>query len=72
MVLTGFVTNICVETSARHAYGKGYYVVLVSDCTDTFTQREYESAVYNIGHHFGKAATSSELLEIWGTAGGKR
>ena len=44
----------------------GYYVVLASDCTDTYAEREDQSSVYNIGHHFGKAATGAELLAIWG------
>lgn len=67
LVFTGFVANVCVETSARHGYIKGYYIVLVSDCTDAPTQREYESATYNIERYFGKVATSSDLVEVWRT-----
>ena len=48
LLFTGYLTNICVETSARHAYIKGYYVVFVSDCTDTTSRQEYESALFNI------------------------
>ncbi len=70
LLFTGFVTNICVDTSARHAYIKGYYVVLVSDCTDATSRREYESALFNIEICFGKVATSSELIKIWETPTG--
>ncbi len=66
LLFVGVTTNVCVETSARHAYIKGYYVVLVSDCTDAITQRAYESALFNIEKYFGKVATSSELVKIWG------
>ncbi len=48
LLFTGFATNVCVETSARQAYIKGYYVVLISDCTDSTTRKEHESAVFNI------------------------
>ncbi len=65
LVFTGFLTNVCVETSARHAYMKGYYVVLVSDCADSFTRQEHESAVFNIKNYFGKVTTSNELIKIW-------
>ncbi len=65
LVLTGFATNICVETTARRGYTKGYYIVLVSDCTDTHTQTEYESTLHNIERYFGKVAISAELIRIW-------
>jgi len=67
LIFTGFTTNVCVETTARHGYIKGYWIILVSDCTDAFTQREYESAIFNIEKYFGKVATSSEIVEAWET-----
>jgi ureidoacrylate peracid hydrolase len=67
LILTGFTTNVCVETTARHGYIKGYWIILVSDCTDAPTQREYESAIFNIEKYFGKVATSSEIVETWET-----
>ena len=68
LLMTGFTTNVCVETTARHGYIKGYYVVLVSDCTGAPTQAEYESGVFNIKTYFGHAATSAELGELWAEA----
>ena len=65
LLMTGFVANVCVETTARHGYIKGYYTVLVSDCTDSPTQQEYESTVFNIGNYFGSVATSAEIVKIW-------
>jgi len=65
LLFTGFATNVCVETTARDGYIKGYYVVLVSDCTEAYTRQEYESAVFNIKTYFGKVATSSEIIRIW-------
>ena len=65
LLFIGVTANVCVETSARHAFIKGYYVVLVSDCTDSPTRQEYESAVFNIENYFGKVATSNEVIKIW-------
>jgi len=64
LLLTGFITNVCVETCARHAYIKGYYVVVVSDCTDAATEQEYKSTLFNIKTYFGKVATSEEIERI--------
>lgn len=65
LLMTGFTTNVCVETTARHGYIKGYYIVLVSDCTGAPTPAEYESGVFNIKTYFGQVATSDELKTSW-------
>ena len=65
LLFTGFTTNVCVETTARHGCVKGYQVILVSDCADAPTEREHESAVFSFKNYFGKIATSDELFKIW-------
>ncbi len=67
MLMTGFNANVCVETTARHGYIKGYYIVLVSDCTDTITEAEYLATLNNIKKYFSKVATSSDITKIWDT-----
>ncbi len=65
LLMTGFTANVCVETSARHGFIKGYYIVAVSDCTDAPTKEEYESAMTNFSIYFGKVATSEEIVALW-------
>lgn len=65
VVMTGFTTNVCVETTARHAFTKGYYVVAVSDCTGAPTAGEHEAALHNIAAYFGHVVDSHRLLEVW-------
>jgi ureidoacrylate peracid hydrolase len=65
LLMTGFTTNVCVETTARHGYIKGYYIVLVADCAGAPTPAEHESGVFNIKTYFGQATTSDELAEVW-------
>jgi ureidoacrylate peracid hydrolase len=69
ILLTGFIANVCVETTGRHGYIKGYYPVLVTDCTEAATQQEYDSTVFNLGTYFGKAATSEHIVKIWSGIG---
>jgi nicotinamidase-related amidase len=65
LVMTGFTTNVCVETTARHAYIKGYYVVTLSDCTAAPSQAEHDAALVNLGRYFGRVATSGEVVATW-------
>jgi len=65
VVMTGFTTNVCVETTARHAYIKGYYVVTLADCTGAPSRDEHEAALVNLGKYLGRVATSDELLSTW-------
>ena len=55
LLMTGFITNVCVETAARHGYIKGYYVIVVSDCTEAATESEHKASIYNIATYFGRA-----------------
>ncbi|MBW2067047.1 MAG: cysteine hydrolase [Deltaproteobacteria bacterium] len=65
ILLTSFTTNVCVETTARHGYINGYYVIVLSDCTDAPTQHEYEASLFNIKTYFGKVVTSQEIIRLW-------
>jgi nicotinamidase-related amidase len=69
VLMTGFTTNVCVETSARHAYIKGYQVLLVTDCCQATTQQEHEGAVFNIGTYFGRLTTAGDLKASWSVPG---
>jgi ureidoacrylate peracid hydrolase len=71
LLMTGFTTNVCVETTARHGYIKGYYIVLVSDCAGAPTPAEHASGVFNIKTYFGQVATSNQLYANWSEHVGK-
>ena len=64
LLFTGFTTTVCVETTARHGYIKGYYVIVASDCTETITKNEYDASIVNINTYFGKTATSDEIMAL--------
>jgi ureidoacrylate peracid hydrolase len=65
LLMTGFTTNVCVETTARHGFIKGYYIALVEDCAGAPTPAEHEAGVFNIRTYFGQVTTSDELAGIW-------
>lgn len=65
LVLAGFGTEVCVETTARSAYTEGYYVVIPRDSTAAFDPRSYEPSLSVLGRYFGKVVTVEEIAKIW-------
>jgi ureidoacrylate peracid hydrolase len=65
VIMTGVATNVCVETTARQAFLRDYYVVFSSDCTATYSQAQHEAALFNIDQFFGQVATSEEVMACW-------
>jgi len=68
VVMTGVATNVCVETTARQAFLRDYYVVFTRDCTATFTRPEHEAALHNIDQFFGQVAGAEEVIACWAAA----
>lgn len=65
VMLTGVATNVCVETAARDAYMRDYYVVVVGDCTAARDESAHRGALANVEAHFGVVATADALMRIW-------
>ncbi|MGZ5195556.1 MAG: cysteine hydrolase family protein [Ramlibacter sp.] len=63
VVLAGFLTNCCVESTMRSAYERGFDVVTLKDCTATLSQEAQDMAfTHNFGM-FSRPMTHTELLE---------
>src|SRR6516225_6352482 len=65
VVMTGVATNVCVETTARQAFLRDYYVVFASDCTSTYSQIEHDATLRNIDAFFGQVASAAEIEACW-------
>lgn len=63
LLFIGTATNICVESTLRHAFSLGYFPILISDATSPmgppFT---HEATLYNVRSTFGWVTTSDKLL----------
>ncbi len=68
VVMTGVATNVCVETTARQAFLRDYYVVFTSDCTATYSQAEHDATLQNINSFFGAVVTADEIRACWPAA----
>lgn len=63
LVFVGTATNVCVESTLRHAFSSGYFSILVSDAVSqigpSLTQ---EATLFNVKSTFGWVTTSENLL----------
>ena len=64
-MLTGVVTNVCVETTAREAFVRDYYVAVVKDGTAAYSQADHDMTLFNIDRFFGEVTSIDELQSIW-------
>ena len=62
VLITGVLTNICCESSARDAATLGYKVVMVADACAARTDEEHRSALYNVLRNFGDVRMSDDLI----------
>jgi len=64
-VLTGVSTHVCVETTAREAFVRDYYTVVVADGSAAYSQPEHETALKLIDRFFGEITTIDHLRPLW-------
>lgn len=62
VLITGVLTNICCESSARGAADSGYKVAMVADACAARTDEEHRSALYNVLRNFGDVRMSDDLI----------
>ena len=66
--MTGEATNVCVESTARDAFMRNYWVVFVSDCTASTVQSAHDATLFTMARHFGTVATGDEIVAAWSAA----
>lgn len=69
LLVTGTVTQICVEETAREAFHHGYRTTLISDAVSSFAPDLQAATLRNFAMKFGWAADSETALGWLGTAG---
>jgi nicotinamidase-related amidase len=62
VILGGFLTNCCVESTMRTAYEKGYDVITLTDCTAATSAEEQKSATAQDYPMFSQPMTSTEAI----------
>ncbi len=63
LIVTGTVTQICVEETAREAFHYGYKTTLVSDAVSSYLPDLHAATLKNFGLKFGWVSTTNEVLQ---------
>ena len=62
-------TNVCVESTARDGYMRDYHIIVVEDCTASYSEEPHQATLANIRRAFGRVATTDEIVSVWRDAG---
>lgn len=64
VLVTGTVTQICVDETARGAFREGLKAVIVSDVVSSFDQTLHQATLANFATKFGWVMTTDEVLAV--------
>lgn len=63
LVITGTVTQICVEETAREAFHHGYRTTIAADAVSSFAPHLHAATLENFAMKFGWVAPSDDILQ---------
>jgi nicotinamidase-related amidase len=64
VVITGTVTNVCCESSARDASTLGYRVIFVADATAAASDDHHNATLTTVYRSFGDVRSTAEVLAL--------
>ncbi|MFD6397487.1 isochorismatase family protein [Nocardia sp. NPDC060249] len=64
VLITGTVTNVCCESSARDAATLGFRVILVADANAARRDQDHNAALHTIYRSFGDVRPTADVLEM--------
>ena len=62
VIITGVMTHLCCETTARDAFMRGFEVFFVADATATYTEELHLGTLRAISHGFGTCISTGEII----------
>lgn len=64
IVITGVMTHLCCETTARSGFMRGFEIFFVVDGTATYNLEFHEASMINLGHGFAHLVTTDEIIKM--------
>jgi len=72
LIITGTLTNVCCESTARDAMQMNYKVIFVADATAALTAAQQDATLENMALWFADVMTARELLDALAREGAPR
>jgi ureidoacrylate peracid hydrolase len=66
VIITGTMTNVCCESTARNAYSLDYRVLFAADATATDIPNAQAATLETLGRFFALVADTNALIEMLG------
>jgi isochorismate hydrolase len=63
IVVTGVMTHLCVESTARSGFIKGFKIIVVADGTATYNSKYHLGSLINLSHGFATVLKTADCLE---------
>ena len=63
LVITGVLTNLCCETTAREAFVRNFDVFVVEDCVASYDEDQHRNSLENLAYGFAVITESGEILK---------
>jgi ureidoacrylate peracid hydrolase len=64
LIFCGIDTSICVETSLRDGFNRGYDVILISDATASSNFRHYKTTIEHVKEYYGLVMKAKEMEKL--------
>ena len=64
LVISGVMTHLCCETTARSAFVRGFEVIFVVDGTATYTRAFHQASLQNLAHGFAVPVLAQEIKDM--------
>lgn len=64
LIITGTLTNVCCESTARDAMMLNYRVLMVADANATLTEEAHKAALMNVMFVFGDVQTTDDVIKL--------
>lgn len=65
LVLTGVQTNVCVDSTLRDGFSRGYYIVIPEDGVGSHTPELHQATLANVRMLFGTVCESDDITQQW-------
>ncbi|MCP4152595.1 MAG: isochorismatase family protein, partial [bacterium] len=64
VIITGVMTHLCCETTARSAFVRNFEVYFTIDATATYNREFHKSTLLNLSHGFASPVLTSDILNL--------
>jgi ureidoacrylate peracid hydrolase len=64
LVMTGVATNVCVDSTLREGFFRGYHIVVLEDCVGSNSQAGHEGTLATVRNNIGRVIPSAAATEV--------